>query len=435
MSGLPLGAPFPRWALAVDSAVSSLSVLGGLAITIGYFFAPQKHHLRLKLILGLGVTDFVQALTTLAGTGLRIAGHPYQADSPSCLASSFVYQACVICNACWTLAITLVTYSTLLHPLSTMTSWLESQLAFPIIAILCVGVSIAPAIVMTTIYRMEDAAGVCWLPSASLAAKLELFIPRAFVLVLVILLYLRMFLYFRTRDMDVLDTTSSGQDSDARQSRSNRFSLARITSRRSKTRSNRFSQTSVAGWPPPSDTPGRRLSVIPASPALDGREEPSSPYPGDGPPPQQFRKDSAATVTFSDCENGLSGAAGHMDDALETAPTPVNDIQVTPSGMPSLAKHAPAGPQPSGKGNGPRNQPLSPRQLNKRLSLLMVCYPIAYSALVAVSLARLIQQLVTGNQAQPGLTYASRFLIFSQGAVDGVLYFVIQTAFRYWTRR
>lgn len=81
---------FPRWALAVDLVVSALSVIGGLAIVVGYLHAPQKQHLRLKLILGLGVTgaylifrtsgrpawtrfthfstfvtDFVQATTTL----------------------------------------------------------------------------------------------------------------------------------------------------------------------------------------------------------------------------------------------------------------------------------------------------------------------------------------------------------------------------------
>lgn len=91
MSGSPPQAPFPRWALAVDCTLSALSVVGGLAIIVGYICASQKQHLRLKLILGLGVTgefagiptirpssrslaytlcrapriDFVQALTTL----------------------------------------------------------------------------------------------------------------------------------------------------------------------------------------------------------------------------------------------------------------------------------------------------------------------------------------------------------------------------------
>lgn len=56
MSGLPPTAPFPRWALAVDCTLSALSVVGGLAIIVGYICASQKQHLRLKLILGLGVT-------------------------------------------------------------------------------------------------------------------------------------------------------------------------------------------------------------------------------------------------------------------------------------------------------------------------------------------------------------------------------------------
>lgn len=47
---------FPRWALAVDLVVSALSVIGGLAIVVGYLCAPQKQHLRMKLILALGIT-------------------------------------------------------------------------------------------------------------------------------------------------------------------------------------------------------------------------------------------------------------------------------------------------------------------------------------------------------------------------------------------
>mgnify|MGYP006876463674 CR=1 FL=1 len=62
---------FPRWALAVDLVVSALSVLGGLAIVVGYLCAPQKQHLRMKLILGLGVTgaSFSPCKWTSCGPG------------------------------------------------------------------------------------------------------------------------------------------------------------------------------------------------------------------------------------------------------------------------------------------------------------------------------------------------------------------------------
>ncbi|GAA5980920.1 hypothetical protein JCM10908_003919 [Rhodotorula pacifica] len=431
---------FPRWALAVDTALSALSVVGGLAIIIGYLCAPQKQHLRLKLILGLGVTDFVQATTTLVGTGLSLSGHPYRPDTSSCLASSFVYQASVICNACWTLAITLVTYLTLLHPLSKATGFLDSVYAFPLIAGICVGLAIAPAIVLTIVYRMEDSAGICWLPATSLAAKLELFIPRASVLVLVIVLYARMFVFFRRRDMHLLDTESTSHGVDSQHPRQNRFSLGRLTSAsRSQDQSRRASHVSSQHEPKATTAPARRLSPIPASPAPDaanGAEEDS-----DGSDPStQPRKDSATTVSFSDHEYGTS--------ALDFSPSArtVNPNQVrisigagadsTP--VPRLLKYNASTPPLSAtvpNNNPPRNVGLSPRQLNKRLSLLMACYPIAYAALVAVSLARLIQQFVTGGRTNPGLLYASRFLIFSQGAVDGILYFAIQAAFKFWNRK
>ncbi|GAA5873211.1 hypothetical protein JCM3774_000081 [Rhodotorula dairenensis] len=425
---------YPTWALSVDLTLSALSVVGGLAIVVAYFYAPQKHHLRFKLLLGLGLTDFVQATTTLVGTALVLAGHPYVPDSSSCLASGFVYQATVICNACWTLAITLVTYLTLLHPLSKPTSLLESRYAFPLIAGTCVGLAIAPSIVLTIVYRMEDSAGVCFLPSTSLASKLELFIPRAAVLIIVIVLYIRMFIFFRRRDMHLLDSSSNSNDADSRHPQEKRLSFRRFTSSKNRVSSRPTSQRSTSGVQAV-DSPDRRLSVIPASPAPDAVVVDKDDGDGFDPRPQ-FGKDSAATVSLSEHEDapprmGLSPSAV----TLETRPA-LGTGGPSSLSVPRLSKqNTPNFPPATAEGDPPRNIPLSPRQLNKRLSLLMACYPIAYSVLVAISLARLIQQFVTGRRADRGLLFVSRFFIFSQGAVDGILYFAIQAAFRHWNRK
>ena len=79
-------------------------------------------------------------------------------------------------------------------------------------------------------------------------------------------------------------------------------------------------------------------------------------------------------------------------------------------------------------GTGGRRLSLSPRQVNKRLSMLMAVFPLAYCALVAVAVARLIQELSTNQKASTALSWASRFLINSIGAIDGILFVFVQSA-------
>ena len=81
-------------------------------------------------------------------------------------------------------------------------------------------------------------------------------------------------------------------------------------------------------------------------------------------------------------------------------------------------------------------KPLSPRQLNRRLSLLMSLYPIAYLFLFSVATARLIIQLAHPDRAiDPGLVVVSRILVYAQGAIDGFIYAFTESVFRRWTKR
>lgn len=53
--------------LFADHAISSQSMLGGAGIVIGYFCSPAigRNRLRQRLVLGLGITDLIQALDVL----------------------------------------------------------------------------------------------------------------------------------------------------------------------------------------------------------------------------------------------------------------------------------------------------------------------------------------------------------------------------------
>ncbi|GAA5834884.1 hypothetical protein JCM11251_002053 [Rhodosporidiobolus azoricus] len=439
----------PRWVYAVNVTLSTLSVCGGSAIFVGWWLAPenQKRSLRPLLILALGLTDMLQGAVVLAGNARGLAGHGYAPNSSGCLASGFLYQTAVISVATWTLVIALTTYITLVHPFSRATALLEHRFAFPTIVICVLLIGIIPSIPVTVIYDMVDAGGVCWLPFGTIPANLMLFIPRATVLLLTILLYLRLFIFFRTRDTKLLDTTMDHEEEDAVDRRlSNRLSLASIR---------------LSNWNNRRSSDGTRVSPVAGNGPLSPTPAPLSPIPGSPPTP---------AIAFSAPFSGpTSSSAAHHSVSISFPPSresPTHSVESTPlpddyssPTMPATAsskrpssvafparfsavgdESPPAEPKTSrlsvsGRGGRVR-KPLSPRQLNKRLSLLMMVYPAAYVLLVAVACARLIQSFSRGGAAaDPDLRYASIFLIYSQGAIDGILFVVVAVVFRRWSRR
>ncbi|GAA5859638.1 hypothetical protein JCM8547_006174 [Rhodosporidiobolus lusitaniae] len=423
----------PRWVFTVNATLSTLSVCGGLGIAVGYALSAQRRALRQKLVLGLGLTDLLQGAVTLGGNALELQGHKFIQNSSGCLASGFLYQTCVICGAAWTLSIALTTYITLVHPFSSATAALEHRFAFPVIALVVLLIGIAPSIPVTIVYDLVDFGGICWLPSGTIEGNLMLFVPRAFTLVLVILLYLRLFIFFRTRDLEHLDTTTEyGEDEEDVRRGSKRLSMASLGGRLSdwKFGGRRSSEASRQSLTPP----GILSPAVPTS-------APLSPIPGS--------PNIAFTTPFSPPSGSTGSAASHAV-AISFPPSresprasPTQSVQSTFSPPPpvhkanfphrvSLTGVDPPVHEPSVR----RKRPLSPRQVNRRLSLLMAAYPLAYACLVSVAVARLIQSFSRGNQpAEEGLRYGSAFLIYSQGAIDGLLFVVVSVAFKRWTSK
>ncbi|GAA6006560.1 hypothetical protein JCM10207_004973 [Rhodosporidiobolus poonsookiae] len=418
----------PHWFYVVNASVSALSVCGGLAIVVGYALSAQRSALRQKLVLGLGVTDLLQACVTLAGNGRELAGERYEPDSSGCLASGFLYQTCVISNACWTLTIALTTYITLVHPFSTPTTLLEHRFAFPCIALVVAIFGIVPSIATTVSFEIVDYGGVCWLPIGTISANLLLFIPRATVLVIVIGLYLRLFLFFRMRDINVFDTTT---DEESQDKRGKRLSFASI---RLPTWSNRRSSETRR---PSSAMPGHEVGQL--SPP------PLSPIPGSPVTPAV-----AFTTPFGDSSHmstqhhsvSVSLPPSHESPTNSTTSTPYPDAPTSPT-APQSKRHSsvafPARFSVVGErreSEGKRRRALTPRQVNKRLSLLMLVYPAAYSVLVAVAMVRLIQSFARGNApATKELRWISGWLIYAQGLVDGLLFVLVSLVFKRWARR
>ncbi|GAA5903260.1 hypothetical protein JCM8208_002256 [Rhodotorula glutinis] len=490
----------PVWASGTSLALSALSAVGGAAIAVGWLLSAQRSHLRQKLILGLGLTDFTQGVTTLIGSALQLSGNPYRTNSPACNGSGFIYQACVIANACWTLVIAATTYITLVHPFSKCTAKLDSPYAFGATAAVVLVLALVPSIAITAEYDMVNQGGLCWLKTGTRSAQLTLFVPRATALVVVISLYTRLFIFFRRRDVGLLDSSSDRRDGDANEDDDvdalegrKRLSVASLSARLAAWNRRRSSDTVYT--PAPQHTRSMALEAIPASPIQFTQSFPSRsrdpPPPHDpdllaaDPAPRPFpttttpplsssfadpvelrgeRKPS--TVSFggldphssdeSTAADGGPGSRSGDSPPSGGAPAPPSSTRskrlssAGSSAFPAKLSRGGGGGIDSRRGTGMGSQPhqhsgtgggggrrmsLSPRQINKRLSMLMAVFPLAYCALVAVAVARLIQELSTSKRPSTALSWASRFLINSIGAIDGILFVFVQQAFKWWIKR
>ncbi|GAA6018212.1 hypothetical protein JCM11491_005635 [Sporobolomyces phaffii] len=439
-----------------DTTISALSLVGSISILVGFALSSQRHHIRQKVVCALGVMDLIQASDTLAGSINELRGRPYTMNSASCNTSGFFYQFSTFGSACLTLIIAGITFASLAHPLSTVTARLEHRLTFPILMVITFLISFVPAVTLTVIFDLVDVRGVCWFRPNTNASNLTIFVPRAFVLVIVIVLYTRLLIFFQRRDMKLFGTNSmsqtgegsSGAENDeGTKSASKRFSIVlprRMSSwtRRSSNGSNaqKSERTVVKGGSAAADpnapatdsnlldattTPSyspHTLSPIPASPDLGDRSE-SAAFTNPFPRPQNdWRPSSDYSARKPDLEHGFTSP-------LSATP---NESR-RPSDQPSALSHfriddTTSRPNDRRATNGTRRVrgQLSPRQVNRRLSVLLMLYPLAYALLIAVSLARLIQQISTRSLPNPTLSNISRWLIYSQGLIDGLLFTVIR---------
>ncbi|GAA5923251.1 G-protein coupled receptor [Sporobolomyces koalae] len=435
-----------RGATIADLCISACSLVGALSILGGFLVSSQRQHIRQKVVLGLGVVDLVQALDTLVGSINELRGRPYISNTAACNASAFFYQFSSFGSACLTLIIALITYASLAHPLAPVTAYLEHRYAFPVLMGIVFLISFVPALPLTLTYDLVDVRGVCWFVPSSNASKLVIFVPRAFVLVCVILLYTRLLIFFQRRDMKLFGTNSmsqtgevSAEDEDNEGARGKRFSVRRMSSwtRRSSNFSNAHKSDTgkvspqsasptaphlpfVETTPPssthlPAYTP-HSLATIPASPN-PGEQPFTNPFPQ----PEMDLESGSKDLPTSEVDHFL--VTPNDSRRPSDQPSSMSHFRIDEGAITSQHQH-----QQSSTGNRtkrPRGQ-LSPRQVNRRLSVLLMLYPLAYMLLIAVSLARLIQQLATKSTPSMTLSNISRWLIYSQGLIDGLLFTVIR---------
>ncbi|KAK4055251.1 hypothetical protein OIV83_000533 [Microbotryomycetes sp. JL201] len=391
-------------AVIVNTVICGLSFLGGAGIVLGYFFttAVGGNRLRQRVVLGLGIADLIQAIVII---------------------TAFLYQTTTVVNSAWTATIALITFMTLVYPLSPLTAAFEHHLAVYIVWGIVWMLGIVPAVFGAIFFDSVDSTGgICWYRNGSLQSKLMIFVPRAVALSSVIVLYGSLFIYLRRRDLSLLHMSSDSvvdPDNDA-DANGRRLSLVRVGERFNAWR--RRSSTTHVG----------SISEHLQSRGVGGSEGPWPPRR----PSQDRTRGSFIHIGLND--NGDSSSNDESAPSSEFADLPARDTRPTAVKRGSttfednIRMSQPASHRASVQ--LPRIKRLSARQINRRLSLLMMLYPIAYLLLFSVSVGRLISQLVSSKPAHPALTNISRWLVFGQGFVDGALYFVIEYLFRRSTR-
>ncbi|KDE09693.1 hypothetical protein, variant [Microbotryum lychnidis-dioicae p1A1 Lamole] len=409
--------------------VACLSLLGSASVIIGYIvsFSSGQNRLRQRIVLGLGVVDFIVALTVVVGTSLSLSGRTLATNSAACDTFGFFYQACTIVSAVWTVMIALVTYTTLVHPLSTFTTALEKRGASWVLWGLAYAIGIAPSIVGAIVWNMVDLGGICFYDPRSLEAKIMLFIPRGIAMLMTIGIYIALFIFFQRRDLSIFENTMSSiadeeeeepaivdpgfgrrfsslvscnpRSSDMTQIR--RHSLAPLPEEHLSTQRPSVGSEDTTVAPPTRDSSAIIIALPPSSASHSANDcsPDNEQVPFDRPIP------STKLQTSVCAEASMLNPNYRFGSQSEAAESPIQ----TPDKVP---------------------RKLSARQLNRRLSLLMSLYPLAYLVLFSVSVARVITQLVTKDFVTPEFAKVSRWLVLAQGFVDGILYLVIELLFR-----
>ncbi|KAH9812428.1 hypothetical protein DFH28DRAFT_978445 [Melampsora americana] len=186
----------------INTVITALSALGGVTMILPFIFIPEwRQKVRHKLILGLGISDISTALSVLIPSIHLLRGGELDRGSSLCQADGFFYEATVLTSSFWTVGIAVVTYTLLIRPMSIFAALLARPWTFPMLfglvwlagcIISGIGIYLNP---------MEDLEGFCFYGvHGELYGQLSLFLPRVVVSFVTIVLYLRLFFFFRRQD-------------------------------------------------------------------------------------------------------------------------------------------------------------------------------------------------------------------------------------------
>ncbi|WRT65521.1 uncharacterized protein IL334_002466 [Kwoniella shivajii] len=187
------------------SVISGLTIIAALYLLIS-LVKQGRGKLRVRLLLGMVVSDLILGMVALPPEILYLTGHPEKTGTRGCDALAFLLTSVLFSQHLWTLCIAFATYLLLTHPLSNITSAFErySWAVAPIIW----SISIIHSAIWHNTVGWVNNGSLCYYGTkgSGLDRDLIQFIPRAIVFVVIIVLYSRLFRFLRRPDTIQLST-------------------------------------------------------------------------------------------------------------------------------------------------------------------------------------------------------------------------------------
>lgn len=182
----------------VDLCICIASIIGALTIIIPYCINRRSRKLRHALILGLATSDLVSSLIITTTTSFLIANGNLTRATKFCTFAGFIFSSSIWTQHLWNLSIAGITYMILVHPLSPFVSNVERHLvwlwpAFWSIAFIANGIT-------WRYIGFTNVDGYCtYNPrhGGEYFSTVFNFVPRALVVIVIIVLYTHLFFFLR----------------------------------------------------------------------------------------------------------------------------------------------------------------------------------------------------------------------------------------------
>ncbi|RSH94508.1 hypothetical protein EHS25_004311 [Saitozyma podzolica] len=189
---------------AIGGTILSASTIIAAAYLLLSLARQGRGKLRVRLLLGMVISDLVLGIVVLPSEISYLAGRPLVTGTKGCDAQGFLLTIVLFTQHLWTLSIAFATFLLLKYPLSRTTTFLDrySWCAGPTIWI----VSIIHSGVYYRYVGFSSSGNLCYYGSALVAddtvdvRDLIQFIPRAFVFLVIFGLYSTLFKFLRRPD-------------------------------------------------------------------------------------------------------------------------------------------------------------------------------------------------------------------------------------------
>ncbi|KAF8329730.1 uncharacterized protein EI90DRAFT_3124965 [Cantharellus anzutake] len=191
-------APYSKvWGLAADVVSSSLlgaSIICCSIVLIGILNLENKNKLRGRMLVGLFSSHVWAGVIFFCFLVASLSGHPPRTGTAACQASAYLVESAIWGQYLFTIAVAVVSYCILLHPLSSFTLALEKYWFLVDIGVCVTALGVAGLHV--GLYSAVYIGGFCWSGSQrNVFNELINCLPRVIVFLVIVALYWRIHLY------------------------------------------------------------------------------------------------------------------------------------------------------------------------------------------------------------------------------------------------